>query len=279
MLSRSLAAVSGCFFLGAMALSPSALAQARGSEAPSVAAAAPKPPAPSEMLVVPTGTRIPLILSIGVNTRTAKAGDSVYFETVYPIAVNNRMAIPPGTFLRGKIVAARRPGRLRGRGEFRIAIEQITFSSGYTVDLLALPSSVDRDGQEGVDSENTIKGSSAAGHDTATLLFSTVGGAYIGTLAGAAANGAPGRGALLGGGIGGLAALIAVLATRGPEAELPRGTMMDVTLNRPLLLDPAILPATSGTVNDPLRSSVPPAQPRRSSSYSLRPPLWPWPLR
>ena len=55
-------------------------------------------------VAVPTGTRLPLVLRNGINTRTAKAGDSVYFETAYPVARNNRIVIPMGSFVRGQIV-------------------------------------------------------------------------------------------------------------------------------------------------------------------------------
>ena len=155
--------------------------------------------------------------------------------------------------MRGQILDARRPGFIRGRGEFRIALEQMTFSNGYTIELRATPSSVDRDGREGVDSEGKVIGPSSAGRDTATVLLATAGGAYIGTLAGGVINDAPGKGALIGGGVGGLAGLIAVLATRGPEARLPRGTTMDVVFDRPLILDASYLPTNVGAGNDPLQ--------------------------
>lgn len=217
-----------------------------------------------DQLIVPVGTRLPLLLRNGLNTRTTKQGDSVYFETAYPIAVNNRMAIPMGSFVRGEILEAKRPGRIKGRGEFRIALEQMTFPNGYTIELKATPSSVDRNGQEGVDSEGKIKGPSGAGRDTAMVLAATGGGAYIGTLVGAINNGAPGRGALIGGGIAGLGALIAVLATRGPEAELPRGTVLDVVFDRPLILDAQYLPANAGPGIDPQPhyAAAPPQDPR-----------------
>jgi hypothetical protein len=216
-----------------------------------VAAAKPVAAPRIDQLIVPVGTRLPLLLRNGLNTRTAKQGDSVYFETAYPIAVNNRMAIPMGSFVRGEILEAKRPGRIKGRGEFRIALEQMTFPNGYTIELKATPSSVDRNGQEGVDSEGKIKGPSSAGRDTAIVLAATGGGAYIGALVGAINSGAPGRGALIGGGIAGLGALIAVLTTRGPEAELPRGTVLDVVFDRPLILDAQYLPANAGPGIDP----------------------------
>src|SRR5712664_377239 len=231
---------------------------------------APTPAPKSDQVVVPVGTRLPLLLRNGVNTRTAKQGDSVYFETAYPIAVNNKIAIPIGTFVRGQILEAKRPGRIKGRGEFRIALEQMTYPNGYTIELRATPSSVDRDGQEGVDREGKIKGSSSKGRDTATVLLASGGGAYIGAFVGAIANDAPGRGALIGGGAAGIGTLIAILATRGPEAELPRGTAMDVTFDRPLVLDAAFLPANGGAGVDPLARLAPPAADPRKELKQLQ---------
>ncbi len=244
------------------------------SSAPPPVAATPvsaSTPAPkADQVVVPVGTRLPLLLRNGVNTRTAKPGDSVYFETAYPIAVNNRIAIPLGTFVRGQILEAKRPGRIKGRGEFRIALDQMTYPNGYTIDLRATPSSVDRDGQEGVDSEGKIKGPSSKGRDVATVLLATGGGAYIGALAGRIANGAPGRGALIGGGAGGIGSLIAILATRGPEAELPRGTAMDVMFDRPLVLDHSYLPASVGAGSDPMAHMSRPAADTRKEMKELQ---------
>ncbi len=243
------------------------------SAPPPVAAtadSAPTPPPKSDLVVVPIGTRLPLLLRNGVNTRTAKPGDSVYFETAYPIAVNNKIAIPMGTFVRGQILEAKRPGRIKGRGEFRIALEQMTYPNGYTIELRATPSSVDRNGQEGVDSEGKIKGPSSKGRDTATVLVATGGGAYIGAIAGGIANDAPGRGALIGSGAAGIGALIAILATRGPEAELPRGTALDVTFDRPLILDAAYLPANVGAGTDPLARLAPPAADPRKELKQLQ---------
>jgi hypothetical protein len=274
---------SARFLLFPLLLSPVAAIVVSAQEPPTVspsaipaAATVPAPAAKIEQLIVPVGTRLPLLLRNGLNTRTAKQGDSVYFETAYPIAVNNRMAIPMGSFVRGEILEAKRPGRLKGRGEFRIALEQMTFPNGYTIELKATPNSVDRNGQEGVDSEGKIKGPSSAGRDTAMVLAATGGGAYIGTLVGAINSGAPGRGALIGGGIAGVGALIAVLATRGPEAELPRGTVLDIVFDRPLILDAQYLPANAGPGIDPQPhyASAPPQDPRaRRRGEQRRAPL------
>src|SRR5207245_11803297 len=111
------------------------------SSAPSPVAttpvSAPTPVPKGDQVVVPIGTRLPLLLRNGVNTRTAKPGDSVYFQTSYPIAVNNKIAIPLGTFVRGQILEVKRPGRMKDHGEFGSAFDHVTYPNDYTVDLRA----------------------------------------------------------------------------------------------------------------------------------------------
>jgi len=275
----------------AILLSPAAQASlfAQGPPAASPAEAAPlnqanaKPTPPAfnkDLIAVPTGTRLPLMLRNGINTRTAKAGDSVYFETAYPIAQNNRIVIPMGSFVRGKILESKRPGLIKGRGEFRMVLEQMTFPNGYTVSLAATPSSADRDGREGVDAEGKIVGPSGSGRDKVLVLATTAGGAYIGTLAGAAASGAPVKGALIGGGAGVAAGLIAILLTRGPEAELPRGTMLDVVFDHPLVLDSDHLPANEpGKLSQPLApAAIQQQTDRRERPASRTLPGFPFPF-
>ncbi len=60
------------------------------------------------------------------------------------------------------------------------------------------------------------------------------------------------------------------LPARGPEAELPRGTAMDVTFDRPLILDVAYLPASVGPGLDPLTHLPPPAADPRKELKQLQ---------
>ena len=204
------------------------------------------------------------MLRNGINTRTAKAGDSVYFETAYPIARNNCIVIPMGSFVRGQILEAKRPGRIRGRGEFRIALEQMTLPNGYTIELKATPSSVDRDGKEGVTPEGVVTGPDAVDKDVKTVLLATAIGGPVGGYASLLA-GSPSRASLvIGHGAGAAAGLLAVLLTRGPEAELPRGTTLDVVLDHALLLDAEHLPPNDpGKLSQPLVPVVSHQEPRR----------------
>jgi hypothetical protein len=175
----------------------------------------------------------------------------------------------------GQLLEAKRPGFIKGRGEFRMVLDQLTFSNGYTISLAATPNSVDTNGKAGVDPEGRIKGPASVKSDVGTILATTAGGAYIGTLEGAINSGAPGRGAAIGGGAGLLAGLAVVLLTRGPEAELPRGTMLDVVFDRPLVLDASLLPANDPGSTSPTPMIAVPETDSRRRKRSFRPPLLP----
>jgi hypothetical protein len=112
-----------------------------------------------------------------------------------------------------------------------LRLESLILPNGYTVDLLAAPRSADTGGKETTDSEGKVTGEGGKGKDVGTVATTTVTGAGIGAIAGG------GKGAGIGAGIGGLVGLGAVLLTRGPEAQLPRGTTMDIVLERELALD------------------------------------------
>ena len=202
------------------------------AEAPVAQPARPvQTPGPGPRVTVPAGTRVAVVLENGISTRTAKPGDSVYFRTSFPITQSNRIIVPVGSYLRGELVESKRPGRVKGRGEFRMRLNTLIFPNGYTVDLNAAPRSGDTGGKESMDSEGKITGPGGKGKDAGTVAEGTITGAGIGAIASGA------KGAGIGAGIGALAGLGAVLLTRGPEAELRRGSVLDIVLEHELALD------------------------------------------
>ena len=203
---------------------------------PPAPAARPAPaPAPraagnGQTITVPSGTRLGVTLENGISTNSAKPGDSVYFRSSFPVTINNKVVIPVGSYLRGEVTDSKRPGRVKGKGELRIRLNTLILPNGYTVDLNAEPHSTDAGGTK-TDSEGKITGPGGKGKDAETVATTTVAGAGIGAIAGG------GKGAGIGAGIGGLAGLAAVLLTRGPDAQLPRGSSMDLVLERDLQLE------------------------------------------
>jgi hypothetical protein len=231
--------VSAASLIGMLQLGPKALAQqaegpqtsAPSAVGPSAQSTVARRSGTSERITVPAGTRVAAVLENGISTRNAKAGDSVYLRTSFPITQNNRVVIPIGSYVRGELLDSKRPGRIKGRGEFRMRLTTLIFPNGYTVNLSGAPRTADSGGNETTDSEGKVAGSGGKGKDAATVATTTVTGTGIGAIAGGA------KGAGIGAGAGGLAGLAAILLTRGPEAQLPRGSTLDIVLERDLSLE------------------------------------------
>jgi hypothetical protein len=239
---------------------PPALPQATPALPAASPTAAAVPAAKPPQVLVPVGTRLPLVLHNGVSTRNAHPGDPVYLETLFPILVEGRIVIPAGSYVSGEITETKRPGRVKGRGEIMLRLTQLILPNGYAINLLATPTDASTGGADSVDKEGKIQSAGNKAGDAATIAKTTGAGAGVGAIA----DGAKGAG--LGAAAGALVGLAAVLLTRGPELELPRGTTLDVLLDRPLYLDSERVQFT-----DPGHSTTLPGPPERQRSHPLTP--------
>src|SRR6266704_1482138 len=158
--------------------------------APPQAQAASSQAQSSDRLVVPTGTRLPLVLHNAVTTRNARPGDPVYLETLFPVVINDRILIPAGTYVQGEIQEAKRPGKVKRPGEIRMRLNSMILPNGYTVDFNAVPTNAGTGGNESTDSEGKIEGNTDKGADAGTVIKPTVTTAVIGGIATRSAKGA-----------------------------------------------------------------------------------------
>src|SRR5207245_3815450 len=123
--------------------------------------------------LIPAGTRTGVVLENGLSTRSAKACDSVYLLTSFPITQDNRIVIPVGSYLRGELIESKRPGKIKGKGEFRLRLNTLILPNGYTVNLNAAPRSADSGGKETMDSEGKVTGPGGKGKDAGTIAQTT----------------------------------------------------------------------------------------------------------
>lgn len=223
--ATKVAKVRSSFFAGALLGLAAAFLAAKPAPQPQSIAAE------SNKLAVPAGTRFALVVENSVSTRTARPGDPVYLQTIFPVVVSGRIVMPAGTYVSGEVLSVRRAGRVKGRAELRLKLTRMVLPNGYTVNLEASPTGSGTGGDETVAKEGVVKGPSDLARDTGIILRSSVYGAGIGAAAGGLS------GARVGLGVGSSAGLLYVLLTRGPDAELPRGSTLEVVLDRPLLLD------------------------------------------
>ena len=78
----------------------------------------------------PTSARFEMRTTI--TTRTARRGDPVPLVTSDAFVLDG-VAIPAGSEVRGVVIRAVRPGRVRGRGEIEIGIESVTAPGGRLI--------------------------------------------------------------------------------------------------------------------------------------------------
>lgn len=221
-------------------LLPLTLAFAQEPNAPASNVASPpatEAAANSGTITVPSGTQIPLVLKQAISTRNARPGDAVYAETNFPITMNDKIVIPAGTYVQGRIAEVKRAGRVKGKAEILMHFTTLVFPTGYTT---MLPGAVENmPGAEKTHmkgEEGKVEHDSTKGKDAATVASTAATGATIGALAGQSLKGA---------GIGGLAGAAGglgyALLSRGPDVVLPVGTSIQMVLQRPLELQEAKL--------------------------------------
>jgi len=189
-------------------------------------------PASSSTLTIPSGTKVPLALKQAISTRNAKEGDPVYCETTFPFVVDDRIVIPAGTYVQGKISRVQRPGRIKGRAELLMHFTSMIYPSGYTV---MLPGSLenipgaDKTSMKG--SEGTVRQDSDKGKDIGTVASTASTGAVIGGLS------AGGKGAGIGAAAGGLTGLAIAMISRGSDVKLEPGTSIEMIIQREVMVD------------------------------------------
>jgi hypothetical protein len=188
----------------------------------------------SATYTIETGTRIPLALISSVSSKSSAPGDRIYLETAFPIVNGNHIVIPTGSYVTGTVTEVKRPGKVKGRGQLYVRFDSITLPNGITREFRSRLGSVDsRSGEKLDPKEGQVIADSNKGGDARTVAAGGLGGASIGAIAGSAA----GHG-VMGAGIGGAAGvavgMAAVLLTRGPDAELTKGSTIEMVLDRPL---------------------------------------------
>ena len=97
-------------------------------------------PSNPNTITIPAGTKIPLSLKQAISTKNAREGDAVYAETAFPFVMDDRVIVPAGSYIQGKIARVERAGHGKGRAEILMHFTSIIYPSGYTV---MLPGSVE----------------------------------------------------------------------------------------------------------------------------------------
>jgi type IV secretion system protein VirB10 len=210
---------------------------------------------------VDPGTKVPLSLINTISTKHSAEGDRVYLETAFPVLVSGKIVIPVGSYVAGTVTQIKKPGRMKGRGELYIRFDSLTLPNGVTRDFRARVGGLDGAATGELDrAEGKIKSEGNKVGDARNVGEAAGAGASIGVIAGSAAGHA-GMGAGIGAAAGAAAGLIGVLATRGPDAVLARGSTVEMVLDRPVNFEDGELNFGNYQPPRPAPATVTPTEP------------------
>jgi hypothetical protein len=185
--------------------------------------AATTPPPPIERpkpqpVVVPAGTVLTVSLGEPLGSKTSQTGQTFVATLAQPVLVEGKPALPKGSDVTGKVVAAKAKGKFKGEGQLDLALTSISVAGRkYPIQTSVL--------------ENTAKGKGK--RTAATTGGGAAGGALIGGIAGG------GKGAGIGALVGAGAGLAGGAFTGNKQIEVPAEAAMTFKLTAPLTMEPA----------------------------------------
>lgn len=180
--------------------------------------------------IVPNGIHFLVTLDQELSTAKDKVNKKFEAKTLDPLQTSSGYIIPPGAKIRGHISRIE-AGSVTGRARLWLTFDDIDTRHGR-LPIIAYVSSVP--GDFGVHQGESKEGEIEARTSKSTRdLEAAAAGAALGAKAGAAAGGA--KGAATGAAAGGIAGYIASSGF-GQELDLPKGTKLDLILDRPLYL-------------------------------------------
>ncbi len=218
-------------------------------------------------LIIPSGQKFIMQLETALHTRTTQEGDRVKFSTAANIMVDGQVVIPNKSQVKGTAIKSKRAGRLFGRAEIQLRLDEIQLADGSTVPLHAVITRAGFDPVSSTDGKDpSMKGDSGSGEDAGVIVQGGAQGAIIGVLTGG------GKGAMVGSAAGAAIAAAGMIFKRGPDLDLPRYTMFEAQFSQQLDIPPQALPlpalpaqtvpVETQTVDATDEDWVPPPRPR-----------------
>ncbi|HWP83948.1 MAG TPA: hypothetical protein VNN17_02055, partial [Terriglobia bacterium] len=215
--------------------------------------------AQAQVVTLPAGTSLQVVLETYLNTRDTKAGEPFRSRLVMPVFIDEQEVLPIGAVIEGTVARVQGPGRVSGRAEMQLRPEKVTLPNGEVLPLSATITGGTAGENTQIDSEEgTIRASGKEGMD----VRGTMGGATTGAIMGAViadqvAGGGIGTGAAIGAGAVLAVAVLRQIFKRGNEAELPAGSEIRLELNRALSFNPTMQEVSPSAPRSPDSKSIP----------------------
>lgn len=202
---------------------------------------------------LPTGTQCKILLLGDVSASKSKPGDAVQARLLDPVLLNSRVVLPAGSLVDGKVVKSTPPRWGSRAGSLSLAFTGLTLPGGNLIPITAslAGAELDKGSHTKIDAEGRLHGEHpgkvwmainigvSAGiakeaDDTIQLIVEAI----VSTATDASTAG---TGRI----VASVASGIYMVTRHGRDVVIPRFTEMDISLDRPLSITPAMPAASS----------------------------------
>jgi hypothetical protein len=187
--------------------------------------------------VVPTGTKIPIIMDTAVDSDTSQEGDEFSARTSEDLNIDGATVVPAGSVIKGRIAALNAPRALMRGGSVALKFDTVTTPDNRQIPLVA--TIVARGGVV-----HARRGMKDIAIDTSTVALPTLLGLGIGAIAGNASSNSSSSssgsssksgiglagGALIGAGVGIAIGAIILCAKKGKKVDVRPGDELKIEL-------------------------------------------------
>lgn len=172
---------------------------------------------PAPPIVLPAGTQLAVRLTTGLDSKSNTAGDVFEGVLEHPIVVGDRVALPKGAEVKGKVTQAVPSGRLKQRAELWVTLTEVS-AKGKSYEIAT-----------------TTAGHKEGSKATRDIIF-IGGGAGAGAAIGGIAGG--GKGAAIGTAVGAGGGTAAAMLTGQRDIKFPPETLLNFRLEQELKVQP-----------------------------------------
>lgn len=174
--------------------------------------------------VVPTGTKIPIIMDTAVDSDTSQEGDEFEARTSEDLEIDGQIAVPAGSVIKGRIASLNAPKHMLRSGSVALKFDTVTTPDNRQIPLVA--NLVARGGVV-----HARRGMKDIAMDTGTFIAPTLAGLAIGAIGGNSSDKlGVGGGAMIGVAVGAAVGVAVLLARKGSKIDVQPGDELKIEL-------------------------------------------------
>lgn len=176
--------------------------------------------------VVPTGTKIPIIMDTAVDSDTSQEGDEFAARTSEDLNIDGQITVPAGSIIKGRIARITLPKALNRSGHVALKFDTVTTPDNKQIPIVA--NLVARGGVV-----HAKRGMKDIAIDVGAVGIPLGVGLGIGIIAGASQSSSSigaGGGALIGAGVGAAIGVAILLSKKGKRVDVRPGDELKIEL-------------------------------------------------